>query len=45
MKLKSDLRHTMTARARADSREGKAQDSLKVAKVELQEVRDGLQAA
>ena len=45
MKLKSDLRHTMTARARAESREEKAQDSLKVTEVELREVRDGLQAA
>ena len=45
VKLKSDLRHTMTARARAESREEKARDSLKVAKVELREVGDGLQAA
>ena len=45
MKLKSDLRHTMTARARAESREEKAQDILRVAEVELREVRDGLQAA
>ena len=45
VKLKSDLRHTMTARARAEGREEKARDSLRVAEVELQEVRDGLQAA
>ena len=45
MKLKSDLRHTTTARARAERREEKARDGLKVAKVELREVRDGLQAA
>ena len=45
MKLKSDLRHTVTARARAESREEKARDSLKVVEVELPEVRDGLQAA
>ena len=45
VKLKSDLRHTMTARARAESREEKARDSLRVAEVELREVRDELQAA
>ena len=45
VKLKSDLRHTVTARARAESREEKARDSLKVAEVELPEVRDELQAA
>ena len=45
VKLKSDLRHTMTARARAESREEKAWDSLRVAEVELREVRDRLQAA
>ena len=44
VKLKSDLRHTMTARARAEGREEKAWDSLRVAEVELREVRDGLQA-
>ena len=42
--LKSDLRHTMSARARAESREEKAWDSLKVAEVELRGVMDGLQA-
>ena len=45
MKLKSDLRHTTSARARAESREEKARDSLKVAEVELWGVMDGLQAA
>ena len=45
MKLKFDLRHTVTARARAESREEKARDSLRVAEVELREVRDGVQAA
>ena len=45
MKLKSDLRHTVMARALAESREEKARDSLKVAEVELREVRGGLQAA
>ena len=45
VKLKSDLRHTMTARARAEGREEKARDGLRVAKGELREVRDELQAA
>ena len=45
VKLKPDLRHTVTARAGAKSREEKARDSLKVAEVELREVRDRLQAA
>ena len=45
MKLKSDLRHTMTTRARAEGREEKARDSLRVAEIELREVRDELQAA
>ena len=45
VKLKSDLRYTVTAQARAKSREEKARDSLRVAEVELREVRDGLQAA
>ena len=45
VKLKSDLRHTMTVRARAEGREEKARDSLRVAEVELREVRDELQAS
>ena len=45
MKLKSDLRHTAMARARAEGREEKARDGLKVAEGELREVRDGLQTA
>ena len=45
MKVKSDLRHTMSARAQAESMEEKARDSLKVAEVELRGVMDGLQAA
>ena len=45
VKLKSDLRHTMMARARAEDREEKARDGLRVAEVKLSEVRDGLQAA
>ena len=45
MKLKSNLRHTLSAQARAEGRENKARNSLRVAEVELREVRDGLQAA
>ena len=42
VKLKSDMRHTMTERAQAEGREEKARDSLRVVEVELWEVRDGL---
>ena len=42
VKLKSDLKHTTSAQARAKSREEKARGSLKVAEVELREVRDEL---
>ena len=35
VKLKSDLRHTTSGRARTESREEKVWDSLKVAEVEL----------
>ena len=45
VKLNSDLKHTTSARAWAESREEKARGSLKVAEVELWEVKDGLQAA
>ena len=45
VKLKSDLRHTMTERAWAEGREEKARDGLRVAKGELRGVKDGLQAA
>ena len=45
MKLKSNLRHTAMARARAEGREEKARDGLRVAEGELREVRDGLQTA
>ena len=45
VKLKSDLRHTSTARARAEGKEEKAREGLRVAKGELREVRDGLQTA
>ena len=45
MKLKSDLRHTSTARARAEGKEKKAREGLRVSEGELREVRDGLQTA
>ena len=45
VKLKSDLRHTMTTRVRAEGREEKARDGLRVAEGELWEVKVGLQAA
>ena len=45
VKLKSDLRHSMMARARAEGKEEKARDGLRVAEGELREVRDELQAA
>ena len=44
MKLKSDLRDTLSARARAEGKEEEARNSLRAAEVELREVRDGLQA-
>ena len=45
LKLKSDMRHTSMARERAEGREEKVRDGLRVAKGELREVRDGLQTA
>ena len=45
MKLKSDLRHTLTARALAEGKEEKAREGLRVAEGELREVGDGLQTA
>ena len=42
MKLKSDLRHTSMARARAEGREEKAREGLRVDESELREVKDGL---
>ena len=45
MKLRSDLRRTMMARARAEGREEKARNGLRVAEGELREVRDELQVA
>ena len=44
MKLKSDLRHTLSTREWAEGREDKVRNILRVAEVELREVRDGLQA-
>ena len=44
VKLKSDLRHTLSALARAEGREDDARNSLRVAELKLREVRDGLQA-
>ena len=45
VKLKSDLKHTTSARARAEGREDEAQHSLRAAEGELREVRDDLRAA
>ena len=42
VKLKSDLRHTMMAQARAEGREEKGLDGLRVAEGKLQEVKVGL---
>ena len=43
VKLKSDLRHTLSVQARAEGREDEARNSLRATEVELQEVKDGLQ--
>ena len=45
VKLKSDLRHTLIALARAEGREEKARDGLRVVEGDLREVRDGLLTA
>ena len=42
VKLKSDLKHTMSARARSEGREDEARNNLRAAKGELREVRDEL---
>ena len=42
VKLKSDLRHAMTARARAEGKEEKARESLRMVECKLREVRDRL---
>ena len=44
-RLKSNLKHTTSARARVESREDEVRSSLTATEGELQEVRDGLQAA
>ena len=44
VKLKSDLKHTTSARSRDEGREDEARNSLRVAEVELREVRDELRA-
>ena len=44
-RLKSDLKHTMSASARAESREDEVQNSLTVVEGELREVRGELRVA
>ena len=44
-RLKSDLKHTSSARTRAERREGEARSSLTMAEGELREVRGELQVA
>ena len=44
VKLMPDLKHTMSARARADGKEDEAKNSLRATEVELREVRDELRA-
>ena len=44
VKLNSDLRHSLSARAWAEGREEEARNSLRAVKVELHEVRDRMQA-
>ena len=44
VRLKSNLRHTLSTRVQAEGREDEARNSLRAAEVELREVRDGLQA-
>ena len=45
VKLKSDLKHTMSARAGAEGREDEVRNSLRAAEGEIREVRDELRAA
>ena len=45
MKLKSDLKHTASARARAEGREDEVRSSLTAAEGELREVLDELRVA
>ena len=44
-RLKSDLKHTMLARALAEGREDEVRNSLRAAAGELREVRDELRVA
>ena len=44
-RLKSDLKHTMSARARAEGREDEVRNSLTTAEGKLREVRDELRIA
>ena len=44
MKLKSDLRNTLSTRTWVEGREDEARNSLRAAEVELREVKDGLHA-
>ena len=45
VKLKSDLKHTTSAHARAEGREDEARNSLRAIEGELWEVQDELRAA
>ena len=45
VKYESDLKHTTTAKSRAEDKENKAQGELRVADDELRAVRDELQVA
>ena len=45
VKYESDLKHTTTAKARAEDKEKKAQGELMVTEDELRAIRDGLQVA
>ena len=44
VKLKSDLRHTLSVRGQTEGREEEVRNSLRATEVELREVRDGMQA-
>ena len=44
-RLKSDLKHTTSARARAESKEDEVRSSLTATEGELREVREVLQAS
>ena len=44
-RLKSDLKHTISARARAESREDEVRNSLTAAESELRGIRGELRAA